>query len=178
MIHLGVESVCRKLIIWFVWFVVDKQELGARTNICVVCLPLCGQLKGFPSDSNVHNLYSQMMKPSSLNNDYDNTSLARQLLAWVQWRVNHFFSICGEMAQLFWGTVFKILYYLQYLRIFLALVKLLPLKKSSKFAGNISQPWYFRSKGLQYIKGDNWNGSTDWPNFQTAFALYKICFKR
>ena len=49
----------------------DKQELGARTNICVVCLPLCGQLKGFPSDSNVHNLYSQMMKPSSLNNDYD-----------------------------------------------------------------------------------------------------------
>ena len=92
MIHLGVESVCRKLIIWFVWFVVDKQELGARTNICVVCLPLCGQLKGFPSDSNVHNLYSQMMKPSSLNNDYDNTSLARQLLAWVQWRVNHFFS--------------------------------------------------------------------------------------
>ena len=58
----------------------DKQELGAGTNICVVCLPTCGQLKGFPGDSNVHNLYSQMMKPSCLNNDYDNMSLERQLL--------------------------------------------------------------------------------------------------
>ena len=39
-----------------------------------------GNSKGFPGDSNVHNLYSQMMKPSSLNNDYDNMSLERQLL--------------------------------------------------------------------------------------------------